>query len=188
MAITGSTDLGDGRSLLTIDHDPSSVATDALGGSIFSDASFQLWRKLDDGSTTNVELMSGSGLGQVGASQVVSASGVLSTTSLTDIIMTSMTITPGAGTYLAIFNGTVSQLSAGQDTFVSVYANGVQNAASEVSFLPNASPASSSSIPTTTIARATVAAAQAIDVRWRVSGGTGEIRNQRSITLLTTST
>jgi hypothetical protein len=55
MAILGSTDLGDGRLYLTVDHDPTVVATDALAGSlIYSTSTSTLYEKLDDGSTTNV--------------------------------------------------------------------------------------------------------------------------------------
>lgn len=54
MAITGATDIGDGLLALTIDHDPTAVATDAPLGSVFVDAVGDHWLKTDDGSTTNV--------------------------------------------------------------------------------------------------------------------------------------
>lgn len=54
MAVTGSTDLGGGLKSRTIDHDPTSVATDAPKGAILIDASGVHWLKLDDGLTTNV--------------------------------------------------------------------------------------------------------------------------------------
>ena len=54
MSITGSVDLGNGKFAYTIDHNPQSVATNAPMGSLFVDASGNWWRKLDDGSTTNV--------------------------------------------------------------------------------------------------------------------------------------
>jgi len=54
MSITGAVDLGNGRIAATIDHDPTSTPTDALKGSMFIDASGDWWRKIDDGSTTNV--------------------------------------------------------------------------------------------------------------------------------------
>jgi len=57
MAILGSTDLGDGLLTLQIDHDPTSTSTDARAGSIFIDANNNQWRKLDDGSSTNVRLV-----------------------------------------------------------------------------------------------------------------------------------
>ena len=57
MGITGSTDIGNGLLTLTVDHDPTSVATDAPAGSIIIDSNAKRWKKLDDGSTTNVEPM-----------------------------------------------------------------------------------------------------------------------------------
>jgi hypothetical protein len=54
MAILGSTDFGNGPELLTVDHDPTSVATLADKGSIICDNNGKLYRKMDDGSTTNV--------------------------------------------------------------------------------------------------------------------------------------
>lgn len=44
-------------SVLTVDHDPKTVATDAPKGSIVVNASGEVFRKLDDGSTTNVRRM-----------------------------------------------------------------------------------------------------------------------------------
>lgn len=56
MAILGSTDRGLGRYVLTIDHDPSSVATDGIQGSTAHNVSDDTeWYKLDDGETTNWE-------------------------------------------------------------------------------------------------------------------------------------
>lgn len=53
--ITGATQLGDDRLLLTVDHDPTAVATDCLAGSIICFVpSGQLFFKLDDGPSTNV--------------------------------------------------------------------------------------------------------------------------------------
>lgn len=54
MAITGSVDLGDGLQAVTVDHDPTAVATDVSAGSIIIDANGDHFRKLDSGSTTNV--------------------------------------------------------------------------------------------------------------------------------------
>jgi hypothetical protein len=53
--ITGATQLGDDRLLLTVDHDPRTTATDALSGSIIVFVpSGRMFTKKDDGSTTNV--------------------------------------------------------------------------------------------------------------------------------------
>ena len=53
--ITGATNLGDDRLLLTVDHDPRTTATDATAGSIIVFVpSGQMFTKKDNGSTTNV--------------------------------------------------------------------------------------------------------------------------------------
>ena len=54
MAITGTTDLGAGLLLITVDHDPASIATDAPAGSLIVTTSGAFYRKIDSGSTTNV--------------------------------------------------------------------------------------------------------------------------------------
>ncbi len=56
MAIVGSTDIGEGKECILVDHDPRSVATDAPKGSIIIDAAGCMYQKLDDGETTNVSL------------------------------------------------------------------------------------------------------------------------------------
>ena len=68
MSITGCTDQGDGRLVVTVDHDPRSTATDVPAGSIIlyvGSPSDYLWTgsqfiKLDDGATTNVHYIGGS--------------------------------------------------------------------------------------------------------------------------------
>lgn len=60
MAITGTNDLGNSGPLVaTVDHDPLTVATDVPKGSLIIDDNGNIWRKLDDGATTNI--ISGAG-------------------------------------------------------------------------------------------------------------------------------
>lgn len=54
MAITGSTDLGNGILAVTVDHDPEVTATDVPAGSLIITSAGIWHRKIDDGSTTNV--------------------------------------------------------------------------------------------------------------------------------------
>jgi len=56
MAIIGSTDLGGGLLALTVDHDPTTVATLAPAGSMIIDSSGNIYWKKDGGSTTNVQI------------------------------------------------------------------------------------------------------------------------------------
>lgn len=54
--ITGSVAFGNGRLLASLDHDPSVVATDApIGSLLVNETTGFLWRKLDNGSSINVE-------------------------------------------------------------------------------------------------------------------------------------
>jgi len=122
------------------------------------------WKLLDPTRGTNTE---------------VSAAGDITTGSTTDTPATSMTRTPGAGTYQVVFSSDLS-LSAAGSIFVSCYANGV--------LVPNSSRTHTrattsmrTGVAVTCIA--TVAAAQAIDIRWRVSTGTGTMGN-RSLSLI----
>ena len=55
MGHVGCTDMGEGRMCVSVDHDPSSVATDAQKGSLIIDANGKWWIKQDDGNTTNVK-------------------------------------------------------------------------------------------------------------------------------------
>ena len=54
--ITGSTGMGNGLLIVSVDHDPAAVATDAPKGSfIVEESTGRVFSKADDGSTTNVE-------------------------------------------------------------------------------------------------------------------------------------
>ena len=54
MAIIGTTDIGEGRYFHSLNHNPSSVATDGLRTSLAHDITTDyIWLKLDDGVTTN---------------------------------------------------------------------------------------------------------------------------------------
>lgn len=57
MAVTGRIDLAPGVEFISIDHDPTTVATDAAKHSIILQDTGALFQKLDDGSTTNVVQM-----------------------------------------------------------------------------------------------------------------------------------
>jgi hypothetical protein len=80
MAILGTTDLGDGRLFVTVDHDPTSTATDAPEGSIiFSTSTASHYGKDDDGETTNVTLFGPPGpqgnQGNIGSTGAAGAQG-----------------------------------------------------------------------------------------------------------------
>jgi len=110
------------------------------------------------------------------------ATGTTTTTSSSDGLMNSMTLTPGAGTYLAMFSSSISH-SNPDSIYVSLYGNSVQVAASERRVTNADLKLSGSVFPVATQAMITVAAAQAIEVKWRTPGATATAY-QRTLTLI----
>lgn len=108
------------------------------------------------------------------------------TTSGTDAVMTGMTLTPIAGTYIAIFTGVIQQNSAGQSITISIYVGGTQDATSIMDSAPFAGgtlTSGSASVPFVTQGVYTLNGSQAIAIEWHVSGGTGTVF-QRKLTLI----
>jgi len=107
----------------------------------------------------------------------VSATNDITTTSTSDVVVTGMTVTPGAGDYLVFFTGSLENTNANKQGTVSIYSNGVQIAASEIqSQMPANRP-----VPISTNAYITgLGAGQAIDIRWNVVGNTGTF-HQRTL-------
>lgn len=93
----------------------------------------------------------------------------ITTTSSTDVLATGMSITPPAGTYRVVFSTSVENSNAGGVLFVSIYAGGVQAAASEREI---DAPGANESSDATSVAVVTVDGSQAIEGRWRRSAGT----------------
>lgn len=100
------------------------------------------------------------------------------TTSLTDVLMVSMTLTPAAGTYLCIFSGSIVNSANGAErTWVSLYSGGTQVTATERSI--GTSGGAYAAVSSQAVI--TVNGSQAIEVKWRVAGGTSTVRNRRLI-------
>ncbi len=114
----------------------------------------------------------------MGDASTATATGDTTTTSATDVLLGGMTLTPGAGSYLIIFSSSTS-VSGNNDTAFSVYANGVQVAASEVAVNRQASRVAVGCHALVV----GLADAQAIEIRWRTTGGTVTAGN-RTLTLL----
>ena len=101
------------------------------------------------------------------------------TTGLTvDTPVTAMSITPAAGTYIVRFSGSVSNANNGNFVYVSIYAGGVQNAASERQYKRGNQTVT---CPFASDAVVTVNGSQAIVGYWRVSGGTGSMYQRTMI-------
>ncbi|HEY9661447.1 MAG TPA: hypothetical protein V6C65_23570 [Allocoleopsis sp.] len=93
-----------------------------------------------------------------------------STSSGTDVVLTSMTLTPAAGTYWVYFDSTVVNSGNGAErVLVSLYVNGVQRAHT----LKRIGIAGGAQSNVTIGDIVSVNGSQAIDIRWRVPAGTG---------------
>lgn len=98
------------------------------------------------------------------------------TTSATDVLMVSMTLTPAAGTYLVMWSGSIVNSANGAErTWVSLYSGGSQVSATERSIGTGGGAYS----PAMTHAVVTVTGSQAIELRWRVAGGTSTVHSRR---------
>lgn len=112
-----------------------------------------------------------------------SSATTVTTTSATDAVLSGMTLTPVAGSYLAIFVGSISENTGGNVVTTSFYINGVQDAASIMPAAPfagGALAAGSSSISWVTMGGPyTVNGSQAIALNWHVNGGTSTALNRQ---------
>ena len=102
------------------------------------------------------------------------------TTSTTDVSL--LSLTPPAGSYFVKFSTTVTNGSNNATVTASIYAGGTQNSNSERSIVPRASN-TQFTILLETHAIVTVNGAQAIETRWRTSGGTAT-SNRRSMDII----
>ena len=111
-----------------------------------------------------------------------SATGDTTTTSASDGLVNSMSVTPGAGTYTAIFTGSVEIDSGGETVEMNLYVNGVLDADSERRM---AAAQADSSMPFACVGRGLVlSAAQSIQGRWRASGGQTATMHERNLLLI----
>ena len=106
-------------------------------------------------------------------------SGYANTNSSSYTVVDGMAMTPGSGDYLVIFNGTVSNNTAGASTTVMIYAGGEDNLYS----IGRVVHQDTTNHSVTTVAYITLTDEEVVDVRWRVSSGQGTFKN-RAMTLL----
>lgn len=112
--------------------------------------------------------------------QSANAAGDTTTGSTTDVVVGSMTLTLGAGTYLVFFTSDWSNSTSNGSQWLSCFANGVQVPGSERRY-SRSTTSKRDGVALNCVA--TVAAGQAIDIRWRVSGGTGTL-GTRALSLI----
>jgi hypothetical protein len=105
----------------------------------------------------------------------------ITTSSLTDIIATSMTLTPIAGTYLVWFTGSVSHSANGGSIYTSIYYGVTQNAASERNYNRGGNQSQTNGFACDALV--TVNGSQAITGQWRTSGATATMY-QRTLAIL----
>lgn len=104
----------------------------------------------------------------------VSFSANITTASTTDVVLTGMTITPAAGTYLVLFSTWLTHSTGNASVTMSIYSGGVQKAASSTSAIPFEGSIGSitQDMPLGMNGVVTVNGAQAIAIEWRTSLGT----------------
>ncbi len=113
----------------------------------------------------------------------VAAATDIDTSSASDVVVTGMTITPGAGDYLVFFTGSLQDADPQTRQYVSIYANGAKQAESEREILTE------SSIPSTSFTFASHALVsglgdgQSIEARWRTEGGPATM-HERTLTVV----
>lgn len=119
-------------------------------------------------------------------SNEITATGTVTTNSGTDAVITSMTTTPAAGTYLVLFNTDMISNAAGAAITFSIYLGGSQIAATQRKIIPFDGGTLSSLTArglATLQALVAVNGSQAIDIRWSTSGGTATLSDRSLITL-----
>lgn len=105
----------------------------------------------------------------------VSATASITAGTGADTLMTGMTLTPVAGTYLAVFSCDIDCATTGAVTSVSIYVGGTQKADSLRKVAPfdgGALSATSARCGVSTNGYVTVNGSQAIEIRWSASTGT----------------
>lgn len=115
----------------------------------------------------------------------VSATASATTTSTSDVLLTTMTTTPAAGTYLVTYSGTATENTGGATITLSVYVAASQQTASVRTAIPFSSAALAVAQPMVmaTNAIVTVNGSQTVQIEWHVSAGTGTI-NQRTMDIV----
>lgn len=112
-----------------------------------------------------------------------SAPGTITTTSAADVLMTSMSLTPGAGNYMVWFSTSVDHDSSNESIFASLYVNGVQVADTEREFKRGGAAADNKGSLAFNKYITGVLAGQVVEVRWRTPAATASAY-QRTLTLL----
>lgn len=102
-------------------------------------------------------------------------------------VLNSMTITPIQGVYLVLFSSSCTNSANGQDNYFSIFSDGIQVTQSERKLTPYINGIVVGNAPldlsVACMGLVSVNGFQAIDIRWRVTGGTGTCY-QRSMAII----
>lgn len=120
------------------------------------------WYEIDDAGVERTVSCPTLG-GPVGESFSAVASAATTTSSATDVLMSGMTLTPGAGTYLVNFGASIDYNGNNNEAQIAIYGNGVLSTGS-VRFGKSASGNNEAGFQTSALV--TVADGQAIEGRW----------------------
>jgi hypothetical protein len=119
-----------------------------------------------------------------GTPQQASATSNATTSSGGDVLMAGMTLTPGAGNYIVNFSTSLNINASNQTGFISVYVNGVQVTHTERRYASPGFVGAQLIIPISVCAYITgVGAGQAVEIRWRSTGGATLTVPQRTLVL-----
>ena len=114
-------------------------------------------RRRENGATVSIG---------VAPALLAEATGTSTTTSATDVLMDSMTLTPPAGTYIVWFSGSVYGSTGSVTVSLSIYVDGAQEASSERFHV------GSDFASFCAMALVTVNGSKAMEGRWNTSSGT----------------
>lgn len=115
---------------------------------------------------------------QVARSSAATSATATRTTN-TYALLTSMSVTPGAGTWIVMFSGAISHTTNNATIEITIYVNGVEDTTAHR--LWSCSSGTNDRGVLTTMAVSTVAAAQTIEVWWKTSGATATFADRTLI-------
>jgi hypothetical protein len=112
-------------------------------------------------------------------SEEVSFTSTITTTSTTAVVMTGMTMTPVAGTYLVWFSTWMTNTTGNQTATISIYSGGVQKASSVMTIIPFSGAVGSvnDGVAVSTQGSVIVNGSQAIAIYWKTAAGTASAHN-----------
>lgn len=112
----------------------------------------------------------------------IAIAGTTTTTSTSDVLLAGLTSVPPAGDYEVSFHSSFEASPNNGSVWASIYVGGTKIAASEIQKTRGGGPTSGTINPVCiSNYPVTVNGSQAIEIRWRVSGGTGTSSPSRAL-------